>query len=84
MSPLSFSEKAFDYLFLIMSIIALRDEELFFYEDGQNNIYNENGQLTYDPMEDVMSTIDDPTIVLETLVNHSSYMKNKPLEKTTN
>ncbi|KAG0738811.1 hypothetical protein G6F62_007891 [Rhizopus arrhizus] len=39
----------------------------FFYEDGQNNIYNENGQLTYDPMEDVMSTIDDPTIVLETL-----------------
>ena len=56
----------------------------FFYEDGQNNIYNENGQLTYDPMEDVMSTIDDPTIVLETLVNHSSYMKNKPLKKTTN
>jgi hypothetical protein len=31
-------------------------------------------------MEDVMSTIDDPNIVLETLVNHS-YMKNKPLEK---
>ncbi|ORE10766.1 hypothetical protein BCV72DRAFT_198873, partial [Rhizopus microsporus var. microsporus] len=56
----------------------------FFYEDGQNNIYNENGQLTYDPMEDVMSTIDDPNIVLETLVDHSSYMENKPLEKTTN
>ncbi|KAI8881843.1 hypothetical protein K501DRAFT_161239, partial [Backusella circina FSU 941] len=53
----------------------------FFYEDGQNNIYNENGQLTYDPMEDIMSTIDDPNIVLKTLVNHSSYMKNKPLEK---
>ncbi|ORE13568.1 hypothetical protein BCV71DRAFT_188914, partial [Rhizopus microsporus] len=45
------------------------------------NIYNENGQLTYDPMKDVMSTIDDPNIVLETLGNHSSYMKNKPLEK---
>jgi hypothetical protein len=30
MSPLSFSEEAFDYLFLIMSIVALRDEELFF------------------------------------------------------
>ncbi|KAI7888331.1 uncharacterized protein EV154DRAFT_517971, partial [Mucor mucedo] len=60
----------------------LRDEELFFfYEDGQNNIYNENGQLRYVSMEDVMSTIDDPNIVLETLVNHSSYMKNKPLEK---
>ena len=32
-------------------------------------------------MEDVMSTIDDPNIVLETLINHSSYMKNKSLEK---
>jgi hypothetical protein len=32
-------------------------------------------------MEDVMSTIDDPNIVLETLVNYSSCMKNKPLEK---
>jgi hypothetical protein len=31
-------------------------------------------------MEDIMSTIDDLNIVLETLVNHSSYMKNKPLE----
>ncbi|GAA5810720.1 hypothetical protein MFLAVUS_004146 [Mucor flavus] len=48
---------------------------------GQSNIYNENGQLTYDLMEDVMLTIDDPNIVLETLVNHSSSMKNKPLEK---
>ncbi|KAI9483972.1 MAG: hypothetical protein EXX96DRAFT_520719 [Benjaminiella poitrasii] len=64
-----------------MYIVALRDEELFFYEDGQKNIYNKNGQLTYDPMEDVMSTIDDPIIVLETLVDHSSYMKNKPSEK---
>lgn len=27
-----------------------------------------------------MSTIDDPNIVLEILVNHSSYMKNKSLE----
>ena len=32
-------------------------------------------------MEDDMSTIDNPNIVLETLVTHSSYMKNKPLEK---
>ncbi|KAG1471356.1 hypothetical protein G6F56_002169 [Rhizopus delemar] len=53
----------------------------FFYGDRQNNIYNESGQLTYDLMEDIMSTIDDPNIVFETLVEHSSYMKNKPLEK---
>lgn len=32
-------------------------------------------------MQDVMSTLDDLNIVLETLVNHSSYMKNKSLEK---
>ncbi|CEG82180.1 hypothetical protein RMATCC62417_16290 [Rhizopus microsporus] len=32
-------------------------------------------------MEDVLLTIGDPNTVLETLVNHSSYMKNKPLEK---
>ncbi|KAI7893350.1 uncharacterized protein EV154DRAFT_501746 [Mucor mucedo] len=32
-------------------------------------------------MENVMSTIDDPNIVLETLVNYSSCMKSKPLEK---
>ncbi|KAI9027546.1 hypothetical protein CLU79DRAFT_739675 [Phycomyces nitens] len=32
-------------------------------------------------MKDVMSTIDDSNIVLETLANYSSCMKNKPLEK---
>ncbi|KAI8645011.1 hypothetical protein BD408DRAFT_412490 [Parasitella parasitica] len=31
-------------------------------------------------MEDVMSIIDDPNIIFETLVNHSSYMKNKLTE----
>ena len=30
MSPLSFSEEAFAYLFLIESIVALQDEEFFF------------------------------------------------------
>jgi hypothetical protein len=34
-------------------------------------------------MEDVMSTVDDPNIVLKTLTNHSSYMENKPLERAT-
>lgn len=43
MSPLIF---LIDYLFLIISIVGLRDEELFFYEDGKNSIYNENSQLS--------------------------------------
>ena len=34
-------------------------------------------------MEDVMSTVDDPNIVLKSLTNHSSYMENKPLERAT-
>lgn len=33
-----------------------------FLYDGQNNIYTENGQLTYDPKEDAMLTIDDPFV----------------------
>ncbi|KAG2237223.1 hypothetical protein INT48_006627 [Thamnidium elegans] len=48
----------------------------------QKNIRKINTLLTVGFLVmDVMSTIDDPNIVLETLVNHSSYMKNKPLEK---
>jgi hypothetical protein len=31
MSRLSFPEEAFDYLFLIISIVALQDEEIFFF-----------------------------------------------------
>ncbi|KAI7897754.1 uncharacterized protein BX663DRAFT_444391, partial [Cokeromyces recurvatus] len=54
---------------------------LFFYRDGQYKIYNEEGQLTYNPMEVLISIIGDPNIVLETLTDHSSYMKNKPLKK---
>ncbi|KAG2205028.1 hypothetical protein INT47_002652, partial [Mucor saturninus] len=46
----------------------------------QSNIYNENGQLTYDLMKDVMLTIDDPNIVLETLgrsqKKHGSQMRH--------
>ena len=51
----------------MMSIAALTRWRTLFYEDGKNNIYDEDGQLTYDPMEDVLSTIDDPNIILETL-----------------
>lgn len=53
---------------------------VFFYEYGQDTLCSEKDQLSYGPMEDVMSTVDDPNILLEILAHHSSYMKNKPLE----
>ena len=39
MLPLGFSEKAFDYLFLIISIVALQDEELFFFIKMDKTIF---------------------------------------------
>lgn len=65
-------------MFFLMFIAAfLRWRTLSFYKDGQNNIYDEGGHLKYDPIEDVMSTVDDPNIVLETSTHHSSCMENK-------
>ncbi|CEG67064.1 hypothetical protein RMATCC62417_03539 [Rhizopus microsporus] len=43
-----------------MSIVVLH---------GRNNIYNENSQLTYDPMEDVMSTTSKPVKVASKRTN---------------
>lgn len=39
----------------------------FFYEDGQKNAYNDLGIKAFDPMEDVLTQITDPNVVLETI-----------------
>lgn len=36
----------------------------FFYEDGQENIYTEQGINVFDPMEDILTQATDPNIVL--------------------
>lgn len=55
----------------------------FFYEDGQENLFNELGEKVYDPMEDVLTQIDDPNIVLETITNRETYLNAKRPEKVT-
>jgi hypothetical protein len=54
---------------------------LFFYEDGQENIFNEEGEKVYDPMEDVLTHVDDPNIVLETITSQQTYLSVKRPEK---
>lgn len=49
----------------------------FFYEDGQENVYNEQGIKVFDPMEDILTQITDPNIVLETITSQSSYLETR-------
>lgn len=46
----------------------------FYYEDGQDNVYNEQGVKIFDPMEDVLTQIKDPNIVLESLTTQKLYL----------
>ncbi|KAG1441614.1 hypothetical protein G6F56_011398 [Rhizopus delemar] len=54
---------------------------VFYNEDGQDNLYDENGMKVDDPVEDVLTEVNDPNIVLETLTNQKTYFDQKPLEK---
>lgn len=53
----------------------------FFYEDGQDNVYYENGERVFDPMEGILTEITDPRIVLEALANQKTYLSVKPTDK---
>ncbi|KAI7866248.1 hypothetical protein BDF14DRAFT_1695012, partial [Spinellus fusiger] len=53
----------------------------FFY-DGQDNIYNEQEEIVYDLMEDVLTQIDDPSVILETITSQKTYLIVKRPEKT--
>ncbi|GAA5811006.1 hypothetical protein MFLAVUS_004435 [Mucor flavus] len=46
----------------------------FYYEDGLENIFNENGESVLDPMEGVLSDIIDPNIVLTTITSQTAYL----------
>lgn len=41
----------------------------FFYEDGQDNVFNEQGEKVFDPMEGILTQITDPKVVLETIAS---------------
>ncbi|KAG2236674.1 hypothetical protein INT48_000671 [Thamnidium elegans] len=51
-------------------------------QDGQENLFNEHGEKVYDPMEDVLTQIDDPNIVLETITNRGTYLSAKRPRKS--
>jgi hypothetical protein len=55
----------------------------FFYEDGHNNVYNKDGERVFNPMEGVLTEINDPNVVLETITSQKSYLSLKPAEKET-
>ncbi|KAG2229910.1 hypothetical protein INT48_008285 [Thamnidium elegans] len=50
----------------------------FYYEDGLDNVFNENGDKVVDPMEGVLTDITDPNIVLVTITSREAYLATKP------
>ncbi|ORE10768.1 hypothetical protein BCV72DRAFT_199018 [Rhizopus microsporus var. microsporus] len=50
----------------------------FYYEDGLENIFNENGEKVVDLVENVLTYIIDPNIVLTTLTSQAAYLAAKP------
>jgi hypothetical protein len=53
----------------------------FFYQDGSDELRNEQNEIVDDPMEDIHTDITDPRIVLETITSHKQYQQNKPAKK---
>ena len=53
----------------------------FFYENGQKNVFNEEGEIVYDPIEDVLISIGDPNVVLETITTQQTYFSIERPEK---
>lgn len=56
-------------------------QNTFYYEDGQENICNENGKKAVDPMEGVLTEITDPNIVFATITSQAAYLAAKPEDK---
>lgn len=52
-----------------------------FYYDSREDIYDEHGESIVDPMECVLTNINDPNIVLETITIQRSYLSLKPQDK---
>lgn len=54
-------------------------ERPFFYEDGQDNLYNEQGVKVYDPMEGILTEINDPNVILQRVTTGQSTWKELKL-----
>ena len=55
-----------------------------YYEDGNVNIFDDNGTKVYDPTEDILTDITDSNIVLETITSQNTYLKSKSSDSTIN
>ncbi|RCH80243.1 hypothetical protein CU097_002742 [Rhizopus azygosporus] len=53
----------------------------FFYEDRFENLYNEQGEKAYDPMEDILSDVINPSIILENITSREKCLSVKRSEK---
>ncbi|PHZ13710.1 uncharacterized protein RHIMIDRAFT_123799 [Rhizopus microsporus ATCC 52813] len=48
---------------------------------NRKTFFNEEGEKVYDPMEDVLTHVDDPNIVRETMTSRQTYLSVKRPEK---
>ncbi|KAI7867983.1 hypothetical protein BDF14DRAFT_1725449, partial [Spinellus fusiger] len=56
---------------------------VFYYENGYENVYNEDGERVFDSMKSILTEISDPNVVLETITSQKFYLSLKPTEKET-
>ncbi|KAL7332665.1 hypothetical protein PS15p_201688 [Mucor circinelloides] len=50
----------------------------FYYEDGLENVFIENGEKVVDLIEGVLTDIIDPSIILATITSQAAYLAAKP------
>jgi hypothetical protein len=53
----------------------------FIYEDGYENVYNEKGERFFDLMEDVLTEISDPNVILDNITSQKSYLRISNLQR---
>lgn len=50
----------------------------FYYEDGLDKVFNENGEKVIDSIKGVLTDITDPNIFLATITSRKAYLAVKP------
>ena len=53
----------------------------FYFKDEMDNLFDEQSERVYDPMEGILTEITDSNIVLDTIINRKSYLAYKPAWK---
>lgn len=53
----------------------------FYFKDEMDNLFDEQSERVYDPMEGMLTEITDSNIVLDTIISRKSYLAYKPAGK---